>query len=191
VRVVDFASLHPRATGERWCRHRPNSTDPPYQEWPRDPGLKPALIKILQDFNLQLSLLDGCKEILDGDCADLAQKLHKDQTSGFLLGGKWVLTLLLRAICSHDSLGKTMCPICGLSLQQHPQGLVLLFLCRHVVHAKCARGGDGLPHQSASTVFEMRIGGGLSTGSVISGKIALCVHHRFPFFQLMFMLWFR
>ena len=51
------------------------------------PGLKPALIKILQDFNLQLSLLDGCKTILDGDCADLAKKFHKDQTSGFFLSG--------------------------------------------------------------------------------------------------------
>ena len=51
------------------------------------PGLKPALIKILQDFNLQLSLLDGCKTILDGDCADFAKKFHKDQTSGFFLSG--------------------------------------------------------------------------------------------------------
>jgi hypothetical protein len=51
------------------------------------PGLKPALIKILQDFNLQLSLLDGCKTILDGDCADLAKRFHKDQTSGFFLSG--------------------------------------------------------------------------------------------------------
>ena len=54
------------------------------------PGLKPALIKILQDFNLQLSLLDGCKAILDGDCTDLAKKLHRDQTSGFFLSGTWV-----------------------------------------------------------------------------------------------------
>jgi len=118
------------------------------------PGLKPALIKILQDFNLQVSLLDGCKTILDGDCADLAKKFYEDQTSGFFLSGK------------------TICPICTLPLQQHPQGLVLLFLCRHVVHAKCARGGDGLPHQSASTVFEMRIGSSPSMSSIISGKIA-------------------
>lgn len=51
------------------------------------PGLKPALIKILQDFNLQVSLLDGCKTILDGDCADLAKKFHEDQTNGFFLSG--------------------------------------------------------------------------------------------------------
>lgn len=52
------------------------------------PGLKGALIKILHDFNLQISLLEGCQTILDGDCADLAQTLHKNQTAGFFLSGK-------------------------------------------------------------------------------------------------------
>jgi vacuolar protein sorting-associated protein 41 len=49
------------------------------------PGLKPALIKILQDFNLQISLLEGCQAILHGDGADLSKGLHRDQTSGFLI----------------------------------------------------------------------------------------------------------
>jgi hypothetical protein len=140
------------------------------------PGLKPALIKILQDFNLQVSLLDGCKTILDGDCTDLAKKFYEDQTSGFFLSGAWVshfVALQPTRLRGHP--GKTTCPMCTLPLQQHPQGLVLLFLCRHVVHAKCARGGDGLPHQSASTAFEMRIGSTPSMSSIISGKIALCV----------------
>jgi hypothetical protein len=52
------------------------------------PGLKPALIKILQDFNLQISLLEGCQTILDGDCTVLVKKLNRDQTSGFFLSGK-------------------------------------------------------------------------------------------------------
>ena len=51
------------------------------------PGLKGALIKILHDFNLQVSLLEGCQTILNGDCADLVFKLHKNQTSGFFLSG--------------------------------------------------------------------------------------------------------
>ena len=51
------------------------------------PGLKGALIKILQDFNLQVSLLEGCQTILHGDSADLALKLHRNQTSGFFLNG--------------------------------------------------------------------------------------------------------
>ncbi|PIL28149.1 hypothetical protein GSI_09686 [Ganoderma sinense ZZ0214-1] len=49
------------------------------------PGLKSALIKILHDFTLQVSLLEGCQTILNGDCADFVQKLNRNQTSGFFL----------------------------------------------------------------------------------------------------------
>jgi hypothetical protein len=46
-----------------------------------------ALVKILQDFHLQISLLEGCQTILNGDSSDFARKLHKDQTAGFFLTG--------------------------------------------------------------------------------------------------------
>jgi hypothetical protein len=49
------------------------------------PGLKDALIKILQDFHLQISLLEGCQTIMDGDSADLSRRLQQNQTSGFFL----------------------------------------------------------------------------------------------------------
>ena len=52
------------------------------------PGLKEALIKILQAFNLQISLLEGCQTILDGDSAELAKGLHKSQSRGFFESGK-------------------------------------------------------------------------------------------------------
>ncbi|GAA6055511.1 hypothetical protein JCM3770_006297 [Rhodotorula araucariae] len=48
------------------------------------PGLRPALIKILQDFNLQISLMEGCKTVLYSDCRSLALSLHASQTNGFL-----------------------------------------------------------------------------------------------------------
>ncbi|KAL8279333.1 hypothetical protein RQP46_008370 [Phenoliferia psychrophenolica] len=51
------------------------------------PGLKLALIKILQDFNLQISLMEGCKTILYSDCRQLALSLHGRQTNGFLWTG--------------------------------------------------------------------------------------------------------
>jgi hypothetical protein len=53
------------------------------------PGLKEALIKILQDFHLQISLLEGCGAILDGDCADLAGRLQRGQGSAFFLTGMY------------------------------------------------------------------------------------------------------
>ncbi|TFK43987.1 vacuolar assembling protein VPS41 [Crucibulum laeve] len=114
------------------------------------PGLKEALIKILQDFHLQISLLEGCQTILNGDSADLSRTLQKNQSSGFFLTAK------------------TKCPICTRTLQENPQGLVLLFLCRHVVHATCANGGDHLPIQSDPVLRGM----GGSPGRGISGSIA-------------------
>lgn len=51
------------------------------------PGLKSALIKILQDFNLQISLMEGCKTILYSDCRMLALQLHDGQTNGVLWTG--------------------------------------------------------------------------------------------------------
>lgn len=51
------------------------------------PGLKEALIKILQDFHLQISLLEGCQAILGSDIAELSKNLLRNQTSGFFLAG--------------------------------------------------------------------------------------------------------
>jgi hypothetical protein len=66
------------------------------------PGLKPALIKILQDFNLQISLLEGCQAILQGDSSDLAKQLHRDQTSGFLVTCEHSKTSFCAAMLTHE-----------------------------------------------------------------------------------------
>lgn len=55
------------------------------------PGLKDALITILQDFNLQISLLEGCQTILLGDGATLQERLHLSQTGGYLGGGTYIV----------------------------------------------------------------------------------------------------
>jgi hypothetical protein len=46
------------------------------------PGLKDALIKILQASNLQVSLLQGCQKILLSDGDALARELQDRQTNG-------------------------------------------------------------------------------------------------------------
>jgi hypothetical protein len=47
------------------------------------PGLRDALIKILQDYNLQISLIEGCESILQSDCRQLSLRLHRGQTNAF------------------------------------------------------------------------------------------------------------
>ena len=136
------------------------------------PGLKEALIKILHDFHLQISLLEGCQTILNGDSSDLARQLQKDQTSGFFLTGMCIKLLLKRPfLIIHAHTAKAKCPICTLPLQQSPQSLVLLFLCRHVVHAACCSGADDLPSQPDRVLASVGMGAGADRG--LSGKIAL------------------
>ncbi|KAJ7195868.1 vacuolar assembling protein VPS41 [Mycena rebaudengoi] len=116
------------------------------------PGLQEALIKILQDFHLQISLLEGCQTILNGDSSEFARKLHKDQTAGFFITAK------------------TACPICSRSLQETPQALMILFLCRHVVHAACTNGGDQLPPQPDPALRGVGMADNMARG--LSGRIA-------------------
>jgi len=60
------------------------------------PGLKESLIKILQDFNLQTSLMEGCESVLTSDCAALSARLQRAQVGGFLGNGTSILVFSLR-----------------------------------------------------------------------------------------------
>ena len=62
------------------------------------PGLKEALIKILQDFQLQISQLEGCQAILDGDGAILGNELRNKQTAGFFVSGVSGEILVLKVV---------------------------------------------------------------------------------------------
>lgn len=70
------------------------------------------------------------------------------------------------------AVAKRTCPVCSHSLQEDPQSLLLLFLCRHVVHVHCAAGGDQLPHQPDPALRVV----GISHGAMgLNGRIALLV----------------
>ena len=86
------------------------------------PGLKPALIKILQDFNLQISLLEGCQAILHGDSADLAKRLHRDQTSGFLITGELssAFVLLVVVHIRYQRKHFALYAVCHYKSRRHP-----------------------------------------------------------------------
>ncbi|XP_048755315.1 vacuolar protein sorting-associated protein 41 homolog isoform X2 [Ostrea edulis] len=86
------------------------------------PGLRDSLVKILQDYNLQMSLREGCRKILVADSFNLLDRLVKTQRRGI----------------SMDS--SQVCPIC----QQHIivtdlryASNVVLFYCRHAFHEDC------------------------------------------------------
>jgi len=88
-------------------------------------GLKPALVKILQASNLQVSLLEGCRDILSNDCRTSALELNRAQTG------------------SARGSPRATCEVCGLlafprSSEPSIGQLVVIYLCRHIVHAECA-----------------------------------------------------
>jgi hypothetical protein len=111
----------------------------------------------------QISLLEGCQTVLHGDCTDLARKLQASQTSGFFGSGKFALPIITQISANLEHYpAQTPCIICGLHLF-HPslfpqisssqQPFALLFLCGHVVHATCVKGGEDLPKKTDSTIL--------------------------------------
>jgi vacuolar protein sorting-associated protein 41 len=138
------------------------------------PGLQEALIKILQDFHLQISLLEGCQTILNGDISDFSRMLQKNQTSGFFLTCEYFFFFSLsRRLTSFCEQAKSVCSLCSRLLHTMPQELIFLFLCRHVVHASCVSGGDNLPLPPDPILRHLEPGNSAARG--LSGSIALYV----------------
>uniref|UniRef100_A0A8C6V0T5 VPS41 subunit of HOPS complex n=1 Tax=Neogobius melanostomus TaxID=47308 RepID=A0A8C6V0T5_9GOBI len=54
------------------------------------PNLRDSLVKILQDYNLQILLREGCKKILVADSLSLLQKMHRTQMRGVRVDGSLI-----------------------------------------------------------------------------------------------------
>uniref|UniRef100_A0A8C1DE72 Vacuolar protein sorting-associated protein 41 homolog n=2 Tax=Cyprinus carpio TaxID=7962 RepID=A0A8C1DE72_CYPCA len=57
------------------------------------PNLRDSLVKILQDYNLQILLREGCKKILVADSLSLLQRMHRTQKRGVRVDGKQMFCL--------------------------------------------------------------------------------------------------
>lgn len=83
------------------------------------PGLRPALIKTMQNFQLQNSLLHGGLVVLERDAQELGHQY----------------TQALTAAMACDA--ATECTVCGRALLQKPFQRIVLFFCWHAAHASC------------------------------------------------------
>jgi vacuolar protein sorting-associated protein 41 len=84
------------------------------------PGLKSALVQIMSDCTVQLSLRNGCERILKSDTWNTLMQLIQTQRKGLLM--------------SPDSL----CSICGEGFDsENPREHIVIFACRHFFHARC------------------------------------------------------
>lgn len=119
------------------------------------PGLKDALIKTLSDFNLQISLLEGCVGILESDVSRLAQQRLKGQTRAKFFDVSSALHHHLQS--SGDAVAEdSVCPACQMELWKRPKDTYeatrreydlslprAVFLCGHAYHLVCALGASG------------------------------------------------
>lgn len=110
------------------------------------PNLKASIIKILQDFHLQMSLIEGCRSIMVSDCRDLSNVYYASQTVGALGDPSLrcqkcnrLLTEPSRPVAATDDgtdlLGENSIAMMGSALS-------IMFLCRHSFHSLCVFDSD-------------------------------------------------
>ncbi|KAJ3188513.1 Vacuolar protein sorting-associated protein 41 [Irineochytrium annulatum] len=84
------------------------------------PGLRDALIKVLTDYGVQMSLKEGCQRILVNDTVELQENIYRQQRRGMRITGGM------------------MCNICEsqTDAEEMDQSFVFFF-CRHTFHKTC------------------------------------------------------
>lgn len=93
------------------------------------PRLQKSLVKIISDYNLQMSLQEGCKTILDNDCVLLSEKLTKGMRHAVRV--------------NRGESGK--CNMCSLTaFDPKVKAEIVIFFCGHIYHAHCLAARAGL-----------------------------------------------
>ncbi|CAH1724595.1 vacuolar protein sorting-associated protein 41 homolog [Aphis gossypii] len=90
------------------------------------PGLKDALVKMMTDYNLQVSVEEGCTKIVVSDCFDLHERLYNIRRKGCGVDEQHLCNACQKCIVGQDTVGN-----------------VLIFCCQHVFHEQCIPA-DGL-----------------------------------------------
>uniref|UniRef100_T1JD77 Vps41 beta-propeller domain-containing protein n=1 Tax=Strigamia maritima TaxID=126957 RepID=T1JD77_STRMM len=86
------------------------------------PGLRDALVNILHDYNLQMSLREGCKRILVSDWFSLQERLNKQQKKGIAVYDDYICHACHQKIIVKD-------------IRQTSN--VSIFYCKHMYHENC------------------------------------------------------
>ncbi|CAF1151020.1 unnamed protein product [Rotaria sordida] len=88
----------------------------------RIPGLRDSLCKIMQDYNIQMSLSECCRKIIVHDCLALRKKTVTLLQSGYL-------------VKDTDFCAKCHNPVYSPGIHTNPP--ISVFFCLHIFHAKC------------------------------------------------------
>ncbi|CBQ70724.1 related to Vacuolar assembly protein VPS41 [Sporisorium reilianum SRZ2] len=108
------------------------------------PGLKAALIKILSDFTLQISLLEGCEAILSHDTKVLSDELQRSQLYASYIDNESVCATCGAALFAAKAAGA------GDTFTAARQPKVVVYLCGHVHHLTCLLPPANVPATPAT-----------------------------------------
>lgn len=93
------------------------------------PRLQKSLVKIINDYNLQMSLQEGCKTILDNDCVLLSERLTRGMRHAVRV--------------NRGELGK--CSMCSMTVfDTKVKAEIVIFFCGHVYHSQCLASRSAL-----------------------------------------------
>jgi len=96
------------------------------------PHLRDRLVKIISDYNLQMSLREGCNRILKSDCVDLTQRLNRAHRKGLRADApQRCQTCQSPIVCSKNN-----------------DDSLVAFFCSHSYHLVCLR--TAIQHQKTA-----------------------------------------
>jgi len=105
------------------------------------PGLKSTLIKVMQDFGVQMSLREGCEKILISDTIELFEQLYNAQRRGMLFKDS-----IECSICNNEIITDITDPT---------ESTIIVFFCRHWFHEKCLQSSQNIAYLMNSKAIKM------------------------------------
>ena len=113
------------------------------------PNLLPSLVKILQDYRLQVTLEDGCCRVLHSDCFNLLSKLYQIRTKALSVRENSLCQGCQRTVLVYGSYNNCLQLVCFLFNTNllfiadylYASNLII-FQCGHVFHQNCLLTND-------------------------------------------------
>ncbi|CAI8019233.1 Vacuolar protein sorting-associated protein 41 homolog [Geodia barretti] len=96
------------------------------------PNLGASLVKLLQDFQVQVNLREGCRKILVKDSHSLMEKLYKLQGSAVYIDGDTICKA-----CGNEVIGTGIYMFATKMTMKTEKADFVLFFCGHVYHGRC------------------------------------------------------
>lgn len=117
------------------------------------PGLKDTLIKVMQDYGVQMSLREGCEKILVSDTIELFEQLYNAQKRGMIFE-----ETIECSICNNEIIN---------DITDSPDSTVIVFFCRHWFHERCLQSSQNIAYLMNSKAIK------LENSKEISKKVVL------------------